>query len=39
MGAEDRWRWRGFGDDGKEETSAPCRCKACKEQGVVRIAH
>ena len=41
MGAEDRWRWRGAGTTGErdDEGPAPCRCKYCKEQGVVRIAH
>jgi hypothetical protein len=39
MGAEDRWRWHGVADDGKTVTPAPCRCKYCKEQGYVRIAH
>jgi len=34
MGAEDEWRWKGADD-----TPAPCRCKHCKEQGVVRINH
>ncbi len=41
MGAEDRWRWHGSGKNGKpdEHSPAPCRCKYCKEQGVIRIAH
>lgn len=41
MGAEDRWRWHGAepGGDGGDRSPAPCRCKHCKEQGVVRIAH
>lgn len=42
MGAEDRWRWRGAyenGEYGDGEASYPCRCKYCKEQGVLRIAH
>jgi hypothetical protein len=34
MGADDRWRWKGDGD-GKP----PCRCKHCREQGVIRIGH
>lgn len=36
MGAEDRWRWRSGSDDYE---GIPCRCKFCKEQGVLRIAH
>lgn len=36
MGAEDRWRWN---SGNKEYTGIPCRCKYCKEQGVLRIAH
>ena len=39
MGAEDRWRWRGANDDNDDQTDPPCRCKHCKEQGVVRINH
>lgn len=41
MGAEDRWRWCGSGDDGKPDTRTdpPCRCEHCREQGVVRIGH
>lgn len=41
MGAEDTWRWHGAEPDGKPEdySPAPCRCKFCKEQGVIRIAH
>lgn len=35
MGAEDRWRWCGE----NQESPAPCRCKACKEQGLIRIGH
>ena len=35
MGANDRWRWKGE----TEEHSPPCRCKHCKDQGVVRISH
>jgi len=34
MGAEDRDRWRG-----EAETDPPCRCKYCKEQGLIRINH
>lgn len=36
MGAEDRWRWRSGSDDYE---GVPCRCAACKSQGVLRIAH
>ena len=42
MGAEDNWRWRAAGPDGNEsedQIPAPCRCKFCKEQGLLRIAH
>ncbi len=41
MGAEERWRWCGAGSDGKADSNVPppCRCKFCKEQGVIRIAH
>ena len=41
MGAEDRWRWHGAGPNGEpdDRSPAPCRCKYCKEQGVIRIAH
>jgi len=41
MGAEDRYRWHGAEPDGKpdDHSPAPCRCKFCKEQGVIRIAH
>lgn len=41
MGAEDRWRWCGAGDDGAPDTrtSPPCRCRHCRSQGVVRIGH
>ncbi len=41
MGAEDRWRWHGCasGDPQGEKTEAPCRCKHCKEQGLVKIDH
>lgn len=42
MGAEDRWRWKGAyenGEYGDEQAPYPCRCKFCKEQGVLRIAH
>ena len=41
MGAEDRWRWRGADENGNhsDNTPPPCRCKFCKEQGVIRIGH
>ena len=44
MGAEDRWRWHGVADDGEttdpnKYTKPPCRCKGCKEKGIVRIDH
>ncbi len=40
MGAEERWRWCRFDDDGnKVYDDKPCRCKDCKEQGVVRWIH
>ena len=41
MGAEDRWRWCGSGEDGARDTRTPppCRCKHCKAQGVIRIGH
>lgn len=41
MGAEDRWRWHGAEPNGEpgDHSPAPCRCKHCKEQGVIRIAH
>jgi len=41
MGAEDRWRWHGAepNGDSSDNSPAPCRCKFCKEQGVIRIAH
>ena len=41
MGAEDRWRWTGSGEDGDNNvnTDPPCRCKHCKAQGVIRIGH
>ena len=40
MGAEDRWRWHGT-EDGtpNSKSEAPCRCKHCKEAGLIRIAH
>ena len=41
MGADDEYRWHGAEPDGKPETRSkpPCRCKYCKEQGLIRIAH
>ena len=41
MGAEDRRRWCGSGEDGdpNTRTNPPCRCRYCKEQGVIRIGH
>ena len=41
MGAEDRYRWHGAEPNGtpKDHSPAPCRCKFCKEQSVIRIAH
>lgn len=41
MGAEDRWRWSGSGEDGDNSvnTDPPCRCKHCKAQGKIRIGH
>lgn len=41
MGAEDRWRWHGSepNGDSSDHSPAPCRCKYCKEQGVIRIVH
>lgn len=41
MGAEDRWRWHGAEPNGdrNDNSPAPCRCKFCKEQGKIRIAH
>jgi len=41
MGAEDHWRWHGAEPDGEPETRSdpPCRCKHCKELGLIRIAH
>jgi hypothetical protein len=40
MGADDRWRWHGthYGNS-QTPTDPPCRCKFCKEQGVIRIGH
>lgn len=38
MGAEDRWRWCG-GPSADKRTPPPCRCKHCREQGVIRINH
>lgn len=41
MGAEDHWRWHGSEPDGKpnDHSPAPCRCRFCKEQGIIRIGH
>ncbi len=41
MGAEDRYRWSGAEPDGDNNSCSdpPCRCKYCKEQGVIRIGH
>ena len=41
MGADDRWRWHGSepSSEPNSHSPAPCRCKFCKEQGMVRIAH
>lgn len=41
MGAEDRWRWHGADPNGdsSDHSRPPCRCKYCKEQGLIRIAH
>ena len=39
MGAEDRWRWRGWNDEFGDPMPAPCRCEHCKSQGVIRIGH
>lgn len=36
MGAEERFRWRSGSD---EYDGIPCRCKHCKSQGMLRIAH
>jgi len=41
MGAEDRWRWHGVEPNGESDdrSPAPCRCRHCKEQGMIRIVH
>lgn len=41
MGADDRWRWHGAGLSGDKDDHGvpPCRCKHCKAQGKIRIAH
>lgn len=41
MGAEDRWRWHGAEPNGERDdhSPAPCRCKYCKQFGVVKITH
>ena len=36
MGAEDQWRWSGSEPNG---SPPPCRCKHCKEAGLIRIGH
>ena len=38
MGAEDTWRWHSTDENG-ERDKAPCRCKFCKEAGIIRIDH
>lgn len=38
MGAEDRWRWSGFDNDGNR-IDPPCRCDGCRENGLIRIVH
>ena len=41
MGAEDRYRWSGSEPSGESDdrSDPPCRCKFCKEQGLLRIGH
>jgi len=41
MGAEDRWRWHGamLNKRSSDYSKAPCRCKLCKKQGLIRIDH
>ena len=45
MGAEDRWRWTARADGtsmigcGESSGTAPCRCEACREAGVLRVDH
>lgn len=39
MGAEDWWRWGSVTDDGERSDSFPCRCRHCKERGVLSINH
>ncbi len=41
MGAEDRWRWCGAESDGEQNSRSdpPCRCKFCKQRGVIKIGH
>jgi len=41
MGAGDRWRWHGAEPNGDPEdhSSPPCRCKYCKKNGLLKIAH
>ena len=38
MGAEDTWRWHAKDESG-ERIEAPCRCKFCKQAGIIRIDH
>ena len=41
MGAEDRWRWCGAEPNGErnDRSNPPCRCRFCKERGIIRIGH
>ena len=41
MGAEDHRRWTGSEPSGgmSDRSSPPCRCKYCKDAGLVRIGH
>ena len=41
MGAEDRWRWTGSEPSGGpgDRSNPPCRCKFCKDAGLIRIGH
>ncbi|MCK5019696.1 MAG: hypothetical protein KAS32_21740 [Candidatus Peribacteraceae bacterium] len=50
MGADERWRWHGkvYSDNFDPENAdfslidkgdAPCRCKYCKELGLIKICH
>jgi len=38
MSAERRGNWTGVDDEGNR-VDPPCRCKQCKEQGTIMIAH